>query len=395
MKILMLTPYLPYPLLTGGQTRSYNLIKRLSTLGHEITLFCLIKENYEKKYVGELERFCNEVQIFKRSEKPWTLTNILRTGFSFYPFLVIRNWAKGEKVAIEKKLREENFDLIHAETFYVMPYIPATNIPILLVEQTIEYMVYKHFADEFKIPMVKQLLYLDVAKMKFWELNYWRKAKKVVAMSADDKKSMMNQLSTLDVDIVPNGVDGKFFGERVTTRSRKPIILYLGNFTWLQNREAVEVLVKKIWPDIKSKIPNVELWIIGKNAQDFFSNIESSEIIVKEVKDVREAYQQASVLVAPIYGGGGTRYKNFEAFASGLPVITTSIGIRGTDAEDGVEIFIRDKPSEIANAVVELLNNKDLSEKISQNAKKMVNQKYDWDPIAKKLSKIYEKLANK
>lgn len=395
MKILMLTPYLPYPLLTGGQTRSYNLIKRLSSLGYEITLFCLIKDNDEKQYVGELEKFCKEVQVFKRSQKPWTLTNILRTGFSLYPFLVIRNWAKGERGTIEEKLRQEKFDLIHAETFYVMPHIPKTDIPILLVEQTIEYLVYKHFADEFKVPLIKQLLYIDVAKMKYWELNYWKRADRVVAMSDDDRKSMLNQLPNLDVDIVPNGVDSRFFGEIVTEKSKDSIILYLGNFTWLQNREAARVLVDKVWPSIKKRLQNVKLWIIGKNAKDFFSSLQSKDIKVDEVDDVREVYQKSSVLVAPIYGGGGTRYKNFEAFASGLPVITTSIGIRGTDAKDGIEVIIRDHPDAIAQAALDLIKNPMLYKKIAQNAKKMVRAKYDWDPIAEKLSSIYEELGGK
>jgi glycosyltransferase involved in cell wall biosynthesis len=243
MKILMLTPYLPYPLLTGGQTRSYNLIKRLASLGHEITLFCLVKSKQERQHVGELEKFCKVVQVFNRPEKPWTIKNILKTAFSFYPFLVIRNWAQGERVAIEKKLKEENFDLIHAETFYVMPHIPKTKIPILLVEQTIEYLVYRHFADGFKIPLIKQLLYLDIYKMKYWELKYWQKAKRVVAMSQADKKSMLYQLPNLHVDIVPNGVDSDFFAKRVKEKSGSPVILYLGNFTWLQNREAVDFLV--------------------------------------------------------------------------------------------------------------------------------------------------------
>lgn len=385
----MLTPYLPYPLLTGGQTRSFNLIKRLSALGHQITLFCLIKDQSERQYVGNLEKFCQEVQVFKRSEKPWTLTNIFRTGFSFYPFLVIRNWAKGEKKAIEKKLKEESFDLIHAETFYVMPHIPQTDVPILLVEQTIEYLVYKHFANEFKMPLLKQLLYVDVSKMKFWELKYWRKAKKVVAMSDDDKKSMLYQIPTLDVDIVPNGVDSKFFGKKVKERSKHPIILYLGNFTWLQNREAAQVLIQKVWPKIKSRTKNAKLWIIGKDAKDFFSNIESADIRVDEIEDVREVYQQASILVAPIYGGGGTRYKNFEAFASGLPVVTTSIGIGGTEAKDGQEVIVRDTPEDIAQAAINLLKNSQLYTKIAKNAKTMVEEKYDWDPIAKKLGNIY------
>lgn len=395
MKVLMLTPYLPYPLLTGGQTRSYNLIKRLSSLGHEITLFCLIKDSSERKYVGILEKFCKEVKVFSRSQHPWTLANILRTGFSLYPFLVIRNWAKGEKEAIEEKLRQEKFDLIHAETFYVMPHIPKTKVPILLVEQTIEYLVYKHFADGFKVPLIKQLLYVDVLKMKYWELRYWRKAQRVVAMSDDDRQSMLSQLPDLDVDIVPNGVDIDYFAEKVTEKSQTPSILYLGNFTWLQNREAVEILVKKIWPKIRQKVPGALLWIVGKGAKDFFAKLSSDDIRVEEVDDVRSAYQKASILVAPIYGGGGTRYKNLEAFASGLPVITTSIGIRGTEAKDGIEVIIRDEPDEIADAAVSLLSDKMLYKKISDQAKKMVEQKYNWDPIAKKLSNIYEELGQK
>lgn len=393
MKILMLTPYLPYPLLTGGQTRSYNLIKRLSALGHEITLFCLVKGNSERKYVGQLEKFCKEVKVFNRSEKPWTIGNILRTAFSFYPFLVIRNWAEGERLAIDKKIQAERFDLIHAETFYVMPHIPKTNIPILLVEQTIEYLVYRHFADEFKLPLIKQLLYLDVMKMKHWELKYWQRAKRVVAMSEQDKKSMLFQIPSLNVDIVPNGVDSDYFGEKIKDRSKIPIILYLGNFTWLQNREAVELLVSKVWPKIKEKISHAKLWIIGKDAKEFFSKLESVDIRVEEVSDVREVYQQASVLVAPIYGGGGTRYKNFEAFASGLPVVTTFIGIRGTKAKDGVEVIIRDNPNDVADAVIELLNDKKLYSKIVRNAENMVKKEYDWDPIARKLSQIYEQLG--
>ncbi|TSC87749.1 MAG: Glycosyl transferase group 1 [Microgenomates group bacterium Gr01-1014_7] len=395
MKVLMLTPYLPYPLLTGGQTRSYNLIKRLSALGHEITLFCLVKNENEKEYVSELEKFCKEVRVFNRPERPWTLNNILRTAFSVYPFLVIRNWARGERGAIEERLKKEDFDLIHAETFYVMPHIPKTQIPILLVEQTIEYLVYKHFVDEFPVFPLKPFLYVDVAKLKFWEKKFWDKSAKVVAMSEEDKKTMKFQLPGLDADIVPNGVDIDYFNTAVANRSKNPIILYLGNFTWLQNREAVKVLVSKIWPVISAEMPNAKLWIIGKDAKNFFNSLKSSDIRVDEVVDVREVYQAARVLVAPIYGGGGTRYKNFEAFASGLPVVTTSIGIGGTNARDGVEVIIRDTPEDIARAAIELIKNPSFAKKIADNARKLVKQKYNWDQIAGKLSQIYEELGKK
>lgn len=393
MKVLMLTPYLPFPLLTGGQTRSYNLIKRLSKLGHEITLFCLTKNQSEGKFVPELQKFCQEVQVFERPQKPWTLNNILRTGFSFYPFLVIRNWAAGEKEAIEKKLQEEKFDLIHAETFYVMPHIPDTSIPILLVEQTIEYLVYRHFANVNRLFFLKPLLHLDVFKMKYWEVKYWQRAKKVAAMSDEDKKIMTTQVPSLDVDIVPNGVDAQFFNVLVRKRSKKPIILYLGNFTWLQNREAVDILVRDIWPKIKKELPDAKLWIVGKSAQSFFVTLASKDIRVEEVEDVRGVYQEASLLVAPIFGEGGTRYKNLESFASGLPVVTTSIGIRGIEAKNGQQVIVRDKPEEIAIAAMDLLSDPILYGKIAKEAQVLVEAKYDWDPIAKSLSSIYEKLG--
>lgn len=389
MKILMLTPYLPYPLVTGGQTRSFNLIKRLKQLDHQITLFCLVKTDQERVFLKELEKYCQEIQVFKRAEKPWTVSNVLNTGFSRYPFLVIRNWAKGEKKAICKKLRDEKFDLIHAETFYVMPHIPETAVPIVLVDQTIEYLVYQHYVENFKFKLLRPILNFDVQKMKYWELKYWRQAKKVVAMSGEDAKIMQAQVKNINIGIVPNGVDVNYFSEKKVRKSNSPIILYVGNFTWLQNREAVDILLGKIWPAIKSNLPDAKLWIIGKDAQIFFSKFGSTEIRVEEVKDIREVYQAATVLVAPIYGSGGTRYKNFEAFASGLPVVTTSIGIRGTEAKDGEEVIIRDDPEEIAKATIKLIENKKLHESVARNAKKMVQRKYDWDSITQELNEVY------
>lgn len=390
----MLTPYLPYPLVTGGQTRSFNLIKRLSGLGHKITLFCLIKKENERQYIGELEKFCGEVRVFKRPEKPWTLKNILKTGFSAYPFLVVRNWASGEKEAIEQKLKQEKFEIIHAETFYVMPHIPETSTPIVLVDQTIEYQVYQHYAEKFKYSFLKPFLHIDVYKLKHWELKYWKQADRVVAMSEEDKKIMQRQVHNLKVDIVPNGVDSEYFAKKICSKPKTPIILYLGNFTWLQNREAVEILVDRIWPFIKQSIGDAKLWIIGKDAEIFFGSLKSDDIRVSEVDDVREAYQSATVLVAPIYGAGGTRYKNFEAFASGLPVVTTSIGIGGTDAKDGVDVIIRDKPDEIAKAAIDLIKNTKKHKKIAENAKKKVSKEYDWGSITTKLNNVYKEVSS-
>src|SRR3989338_10844520 len=221
MKILMLTPYLPYPPSSGGQIRSYNLIKQLAK-EHEITLCSLIKYEEERKYVEKLKPFCKEIYVFKRAEKPWTLNNILNTGFSFLPFLVIRNFSMEQKKFLKKLLSKESFDIIHAETFYVYPHIPKTRIPVVLVDQTIEYEVYEHFVKNYRFPFLKPLLYIDVLKIRYWESFYWRKAARVIAVSSKDAQVMKETVPGLKVDIIPNGV-GDDFTDDVATHFNKTV----------------------------------------------------------------------------------------------------------------------------------------------------------------------------
>ncbi len=183
MKILMLTPYLPYPLYSGGQTRSFNLIKNLSK-NNEITLFSFIRNEGERKFISQLAPYCRKVQVFKR-RPAWAPVNIILSGLTLYPFLVVIYLSRTLRSALQQELRNNEYDMIHAETFYVLPNIPKTKIPTLLVEQTIEYQVYQHFVDSFNPEFLKPLLLLDVFKVKRWESYYWRRVNKVVAVSDD------------------------------------------------------------------------------------------------------------------------------------------------------------------------------------------------------------------
>src|SRR4030067_2508019 len=110
MKVLMLTPYLPYPLMSGGQTRSYNLIKNLSQK-HEITLFSFIRSDEETKFLPELTKYCKTVKVFLR-RKAWSPINILLSGFTVYPFLVCIYLSSEFKNAIAEAIEKEKFDLI-------------------------------------------------------------------------------------------------------------------------------------------------------------------------------------------------------------------------------------------------------------------------------------------
>lgn len=394
MKILMLTPYLPFPDSSGGQIRSYNLIKDLSRK-HDITLFSLIKDDSEKRFVPELEKYCKKVSVFKRSKSPWTLRNIFLTGFGPYPFLVIRNLSPKERFAVKEELQKNKYDLIHAETFYVMPHIPQTKIPILLVEQTIEYLVYKHYVVGLNNPFLRWLLSIDVAKLRFWETSFWKKADGVVAVSDADKKEMLHLAPNLEVGLVPNGVNLNFFRVKTSWGTKDQRILFVANFKWLQNVEAAELLLKEVFPKIREKNKTAKIWIVGQHIPDEIIKQKSESVLIDNLKEddqesIRSAYYSSSVFVSPLRGPGGTRLKHFAAMAAKLPLITTSVGAEGLGARDGVNIIIRNGPEGLAEAALDILGSPKKAKEIAENARLLVEERYSWYKMSEHLDQIYE-----
>jgi glycosyltransferase involved in cell wall biosynthesis len=395
MKILMLTPYLPFPDSSGGQIRSYNLIKSLSKK-HEITLFSLIKDDSEKRFISELEKYCKKVRVFKRSKSPWTLRNILLTGFGPYPFLVIRNLSPLQKKAVQEEIQNVHYDLIHAETFYVMPHIPETKIPILLVEQTIEYLVYKHYVEGSKNFLLKWLFSIDVAKLRFWETKFWKKADGVVAVSESDKEEMRKLVPELKVQLVPNGVNLSFFKQKTTWNSDSHKILFIANFKWLQNVEAAELLLNEVFPLIKTEDKKAKVWIVGQHIPEEILVHKSEDVFIDNLREddqegIRNAYYESSVFVSPLRGPGGTRLKHLAAMAAKLPLVTTSVGAEGLGATDGKDIIVRNNSRGLAEATLKILSDSKMGERIATNARTLVEEKFSWYKMGEYLDEIYEK----
>lgn len=394
MKILMITPYLPYPLVSGGQIRTYNLLKNLASK-HQITLASFIRDNDEKKYLKDLEPYCQKVIVFKR-RKAWAPVNILLSAISPFPFLVCIYFDMRVRAQIKKELAKQKYDLIHAETFYVMPNIPQTKIPIFLVEQVIEYLVYQRFVEGLPkwLFFLKPILSVDVFKIKWWERYYWKRAKRLAAMSEEDKNFIQNLEPKLKIDVVANGVDIEYFTKTKKQKPKYPTVLFVGQFKWLPNRDATKFLVSEIWPIIKKSIGNARLWIVGRNPPGDILNFASSDIRVDGgVEDIRTAYAKSDVLLAPIRNGRGTKYKILEAMATKTPIVGTRLAVEGINIQSGKEAMVGKNAQELAGLTVKVLKGTDLGPQLAASAYSLVKEKYSWEKISKKLDNLYQEVG--
>ena len=394
MKILMVTPYVPYPPASGGQIRTFNLLKYLSKRNY-IVLVALYKKDSEKEYLSALKQYCDEVYLCKRPEKPWQIKTILKAIFTLKPFLIARNFSQEAQHTIKQLLKDEKFDVIHSETFYVMPHLPETKTPVFLVEQTIEFEVYQHFVDSLPF-FLRPVLYIDILKLRYWEKFYWRRAELMATVSDTDRNTVMKVAKDLDPVVIPNGAGEDMVIETLDKKPLKQLkLLFQGNFSWLQNVEAAEFLINSVYPTLRKSFPHMELIIAGQHANKIRKShpeISVVEIPIHDTQTVINLYKQASLFIAPIFGPGGTRLKLLAAMACGLPIISTKTGVSGLDVTDGENVLLANTPDEFAKQIKRVIEDKGLYNSLRENAHTLILKKNNWKVLAKELENTYKKI---
>ena len=386
----MVSSFLPYPLFSGGHIRLYNILKNISK-NNQVTLICEKRDYQTDQDIKEVKKVCHKLITVPRKLQ-WTISNVLKSGFSLNPFLVTGHTNSFMREKISEELKQK-FDLIHVETFYVMQNLPKVKIPIILVEHNIEYLVYERFAKTVPF-FIRPLLLLDVAKLKRSEKKYWSLATYVVTVSFKEKE-IIERSRAFDVEVIPNGVDPQSFKmtdpeKKFKTKEKK--ILFIGDFRWIENRDSILWILKEIWPRIHNLNPLLKLWVVGKRIPKYIKSFEGESVNFDEnaPSDTSLIYQNSFALLSPIRVGGGTSFKILEAMAEGVPVITTQLGIEGIKAIPNIHVLTSESSDGLANAVLKL-EEPGLYKTIVQNAQKLIEEKYTWESISKKLEVLYKK----
>jgi len=164
-------------------------------------------------------------------------------------------------------------------------------------------------------------------------------------------------------------------------------LLFVGVIGYPPNADAVLYFCKSIMPLVRRKIPDVQLTVVGNAPPPEVCKlaVRDEVVVTGVVDDLVAYYARATVCVVPLRAGGGTRLKILEAMAFGRPVVSTSIGCEGLAAVDGEHLLIGDSPEDFAQNVIQLLLEPDLRHRITIAARRMVEQRYDWPIIGRKL----------
>lgn len=406
-KILILSPIFPCPLKSGGQVRIFNIIKHLSD-SFDISLLSPIGSNKEE-YVSEILQFCRTVEtipakiyenhfdkivsFLKPSQLPRTVRRFSK-WLSGIPFQICRFYHSEMVGKLERMITKDKYDIVYAVYSQMAPYLTQAkvldrNIKTVLEDIDLSFVTkYREYVNKKGIARV--LASFEYKRIKDYVTKTWPGYDKIIVMSDVDKEKLLTINGSMNISVVPNGVDTEYFQSVGYRKSNNNKLAFLGGSLHYPNVDALMYFCKEIYPQVCQDIGDISLTVIGEFTENSILKTSNSVHFTGYVDDIRPYLNDCTLLIVPIRIGGGTRLKILEAMALGIPVVSTSIGCEGIDAEKDKDIIIADSSHDFAQGIIAVLKDESFRHSLSRNGRRLVKKKYDWENIASRMEKIYQ-----
>jgi len=377
MKILVIAPFVPWPLAHGGRIRLFHLLRELAR-HHEVTLVCLA-DNAEQD-LGPLAGICREVVPVVHRHR--LVASFCRFLFGPNPYNVERFVSPALAATIQRLLATTPFDIVHLETTHIWPAAAACGeVPVVLGTQNVESSILAQLERVCRNPLKRRLYRLEAAKMRRFEENAWRSCRLCLTVSDDERREIVAAgVAPERVVTVPNGVDLERFA--VTTRPGQKKLLFLAGLDYHPNLDAARWLLAEVWPLLRGAEPAAELFLAGRGTEALATaGLPDGVTCLGDPANVPACFAMADALLVPLRIGAGTRLKVLEAMAAGLPVVATSRGCEGIAALPGEHLLVADTPREFADACLRLLAEPELAARLATAARQLVEETCSWDRI--------------
>jgi len=380
LKVLIVAPFLPYPMSHGGAVRMFNLCRALSRRVDFI--LAAVREAHDVVHYDRLHQVFREVYVVDQDERASRDERL--------PEQVCQHQSRALRALVAELARERKPDLLQIEYTHLAHLRDAApELPAILVEHDLTFSLYRQLAEQDSGPAGHREYLRWLAFERHWLASY----DGVWTVSEDDRLSAIHEgrRAADRTFTVPNGVDLQRFVPREEPSAALEIF-YAGSFRHLPNVLGFQKLRDEVMPRVWSRFPEARLRVVAGPQYETFWNrfapraaretLDSRIDVHGFVDDLRPLYARASVVVVPLEVSAGTNIKVLEAMACGKAVVTTPIGCAGFGLEDRYDARIAADWAAFAASVAELLADAEFRRQLGTHAHRTAEKRFSWTAIA-------------
>jgi len=399
VRLLVIYPYVPFPVNRGTYHRVFNLARELGKR-HEVDLFCLDEAGAAAAAGHEKEfGFGRRVHFHPFAHPPWPrlfpqrLLDPLPT--------TVTHWRQADiQPALNAFAAGQEYDVIHFCDLVLWPYAAAlpSTAPRIMDRSRVDLLFQQEELAHLALSTRERFL----RRENLWKLRRLEKTvagqlQATVVCGPDDETFLRREVSArAEVFVLANGVDpGVFSHETFPPQpDPDPTVLFCGAMDYTPNVDGLKWFFAEADDELRQQVPGRKILIVGKNPVpevQAFGQIEGVTV-TGEVPDVRPHYQRSWVQMVPLRIGGGTRLKIVESLAMGCPVVSTTIGAQGLDLEHRQHLLLADTGPDFANNLQEILSDAVLRQRMADQGRQRTLDRYTWSALGGQLSDYYCRL---
>jgi len=421
-RVLVLAESLPYPTVKGGDLRTWQNLNALAACG-SAGIFGLCSNDRRRLTTPDLPLACWTISTdpalafpppkgVKLAGRAWLLDP------EGHPSDLYRSEAVAGEIAA--LLAEFRPDIVVFEGLWLHGYIGlarAAGCKVVLDCHNVEALTYRALASanarqDFEGRVLREVL---PARTEAIERRAIEQASQIWVCSNDDEQRLRELYApAAPIVVVPNGIRLKDYaplsprarggaadrpsareGPSTARQTLRPpaaatslTLLYPASFSYPPNAIAATFLVEEIFPRLAAACEDCQLLLVGAMPSPALlaaADAEPRITVTGVVPDVRPYYAEATALAVALFQGGGTRMKILEAFALGVPVISTPKGAEGLDVQDGVQLLIAESAGEFVDAALALQRDPELADRLAANARAHVAERFSWPVVSARI----------
>lgn len=385
MRILFLTPTLPYPPIGGERLRPFYFLKYLS-LYHKINLVSFGDSRIQPEMLDIYRSDSIEID-FVLLPKSRSYLNCARGIFSTLPLEVYYYSSQKMQRLINEKIGTNKFDLIFCHLIRMAHFVK--DIPIKKVLDVSDALSWRYKQSyRLRSGLFRWIEFLEYKRLDVYEREAIGNFDLSLIASSKDKEYFERQIRTQGLFILPNGVE---IEETVPAyqKTNPYKIVFFANMRAFPNRDAFDYFYKQIFPLIRQRVKEARFIVVGSNIPASVLSLGKADKAIEVHPDVRQInpfVQDACVSVAPMRVAVGVQNKILQSMALRVPVVTTTVGLGGIEAQPERDIFLADTPERFAEKVVMLMQNTQIKQVAIENAYRLVKNRYQWQDIVERLN---------